>query len=103
MLRTVQVIGMQRVVRVVIDVNNYDERDVIVSIGHELAHVTEVLDDQTIRTDAQVVMMYARSNSGAIGGVFETVAATAAGAAIRAEIQSWRIDGAEQKRRAQGR
>jgi hypothetical protein len=99
MLRTVQFIGTQRLLRVVIDVNDYDERDVIVSIGHELAHVMEVLDDQTIRTDAEVVMMYARSNSSAIGGVFETVAATAAGAAIRAEIRPGRIDGVDQKRR----
>jgi hypothetical protein len=59
--------------------------DLIATIGHELRHALEVLSERTIRSAAAVFLFYVHraptSNS-----TFETVAAVAAGTAIRGEL-----------------
>ena len=59
--------------------------DLIATIGHELRHALEVLSEQTIRSAAAVFLFYLH-HAPTTNSTFETVAAVAAGAAIRGEL-----------------
>lgn len=76
--------GPSRLLRILVDVNRADA-DVIASIGHELRHALEVLEDPTVDSSEAVYFLYQRNRSNA-GGRYETDAAVHAGLEIRKEM-----------------
>ena len=64
--------------------------DLMASIGHELRHALEVLEDPSVRTSAAVKRFYMRY--AVVGShVIETAPARAAGEAVRYEIERSRV------------
>jgi hypothetical protein len=82
--------GGHRFLRVHIDVAEADWSR-MGSIGHELRHAIEVLSNPSVTSTAALRSFYL--HAGSTGGFlrpFETDAAVAAGAAVRAEVQTYR-------------
>ena len=60
------------------------------SIGHELRHAIEVLDDPTVVNNATMFFLYERIGYHGTGsGAVETRAAVDAGDTVRAELRSF--------------
>jgi hypothetical protein len=80
--------GRYRVLFVVIDTRRPDIH-LMASIGHELRHALEVLEDPAVRTTAAIKRLYMRQL--AVGSnIVETAAATAAGEDVLREIHQSR-------------
>jgi hypothetical protein len=78
--------GDYRILRILIDMRQ-KPRDLMASIGHELRHATEVLEDRALVDNARLYLFYAQ-RSGTKDHPFETSAAIQAGFAVRNEIES---------------
>ena len=81
--------GSRRILWVKVDVRK-PERDLMASIGHELGHALEVLDDPTVTSGAAMFHFYRRTATTGGGSAFETRAAIAAGDTVGAEIRKYR-------------
>ena len=64
-------------------------RELMGSIGHELRHAIEVLNDRSVRTTIDMNNFYDREASMRGIGTFETYAAIAAGDAVRKELRGY--------------
>jgi hypothetical protein len=76
-----------RILRVLVDVRQPDW-DVMSSIGHELRHALEVLENASIKT-TEAIYLFFRYAAQATGESFETQAAVSAGNAVRNEVGSF--------------
>ena len=76
-----------RILRVIVDARQPDW-DVMASIGHELRHALEVLENRGIVDNASLYFFYAEKRD-AKDRPFETRAATDAGFAVRREVSSF--------------
>jgi uncharacterized membrane protein len=76
-----------RILRVFVDARQPDW-DVMASIGHELRHALEVLENPALVDNASVYLFYAQ-DQGAKDRPFETRAAIDAGFAVRHEVSSF--------------
>jgi hypothetical protein len=83
--------GSSRVVWVKVDTRKADQ-DLMGSIGHELRHTIEVLEDGAVKDVASLYMFYARLGTHDNTGAFETAAAEEAGHAVRAEARRHRAE-----------
>ncbi|HEY0285179.1 MAG TPA: hypothetical protein VGC23_07320 [Vicinamibacterales bacterium] len=81
--------GSRRILWVKVDVRR-PERELMASIGHELGHALEVLDDPTVTNGFAMFHFYRRISTTGGGSAFETRAAVAAGDTVRAEIRKYR-------------
>ena len=82
--------GGHRFVRVSVELQHADW-DVIGSIGHELRHSIEVLENPSVTTTAGLQYFYLHAEStGGFMKPFETAAAVEAGNAVRAEVKAYR-------------
>ena len=79
--------GGFRILRVIVDARQPDW-DVMASIGHELRHALEVLEQRAIVDNASVYLFYAEKRD-AKDRPFETRAATDAGFAVRREVSAF--------------
>jgi hypothetical protein len=84
LLLTITELGGNRLLRILVDPRKSD-RDLMGSIGHELQHAVEVLDNRTVRSFAAMYQLY-NERCHLCGGRFETYAATRAGNAVREEL-----------------
>ncbi|MEO8258260.1 MAG: hypothetical protein ABI868_13010 [Acidobacteriota bacterium] len=75
-----------RILRILIDLRQ-KPRDLMGSIGHELRHAIEVLENRTL-VDASTLYLFYSQGSVPNSGTFETRAAIEAGFAVRNEIES---------------
>jgi hypothetical protein len=91
LLHTVTLAGPNRLLKVMIDERRVG-LDARASLGHELQHAVEVLSDPTVTTNAAIYRFY-DTHASRTGNRFETAAALAAGAAVRAEIRRGRTIG----------
>jgi uncharacterized membrane protein len=76
-----------RILRVIVDARQRDW-DVMASIGHELRHALEVLQNPALVDTASVYLFYAQGRE-ANNHPFETRAAIDAGFAVRNELSSF--------------
>ena len=76
-----------RILRVMVDARQPDW-DVMASIGHELRHALEVLENPALVDTASVYLFYAQGRE-ANNHPFETRAAIDAGFAVRNEVSSF--------------
>jgi len=79
--------GGYRILRVIVDARQPDW-DVMASIGHELRHALEVLEDPGLVDTARVYLFYAQAHQEK-DRPFETRAAIDAGFAVRNEVSSF--------------
>ena len=86
LLLTMTLMGPNRVLRILIDARKVD-RDLMVSVGHELQHALEVLSHRSIRSGSAMILFYKKEGSNE-GGHFETDAAIKVGRAVRAELDA---------------
>ena len=85
---TVTPAGDYRILRILLDMRQ-KPRELMGSIGHELRHAIEVLENRSLVDTATVYLFYAQGGSGGSNGQpFETRAAIEAGFAVRNEIES---------------
>ena len=63
--------------------------DLMASIGHELRHTIEVIEDPSIRSDPAKDLFYLRTAWHGTPRAYETVAAMDAGNAVRSEIEAF--------------
>jgi hypothetical protein len=89
-LTGVSTAGVFRMLWVTIDTRRVDS-ELIASIGHELQHAIEILNNPDVRSTAAMYIFYSRfaERVGTGRGAFETAAATKAGNAVRTEIQAF--------------
>jgi hypothetical protein len=87
LIPTVVVAGPNRLLHIVID-DRKSDADAMASLGHELRHAQEVLDDPTVTSGQALYSFYDRHASTRFGNRFETKAAVAAGDAVRAEVRN---------------
>jgi hypothetical protein len=87
-LTGVSAAGAYRMLWVTVDTRRVD-LDLIASIGHELQHAIEILSNPDVRDTAAMYIFYSRfaRRVGTGRGAWETAAATAAGNAVREEIE----------------
>jgi hypothetical protein len=78
--------GAFRLMFVEID-SRYVDWDLMGSIGHELRHTVEVINDPSVRTDAEKYFLYRRIGWHSTNGNPETIEAMDAGNAVRAEVR----------------
>lgn len=83
---TVTPAGNYRILRILLDMRQ-KPRELMGSIGHELRHAIEVLENRALVDTATVYLFYAQG-SRSDGQPFETRAAIDAGFAVRNEIES---------------
>jgi hypothetical protein len=86
---TVKVAGPNRLLRIVIDTRKTDCA-LIASIGHELRHTIEVLQDRSITSDAALFHFYTREGRHTTPdplGAWETEAAVRAGIDVLRELK----------------
>jgi len=76
-----------RFLRVIVDARQPDW-DVMASIGHELQHAIEVLENTTLRSTELIILYYLREGL-TMGDTFETAAAMRAGDAVKNEVVSF--------------
>ena len=79
--------GRYRILRIMVDARQPDW-DVMASIGHELRHALEVLEDRSIVNNSSMFFFYAQTRDSK-DRPFETRAATDAGVAVRREVGSF--------------
>jgi hypothetical protein len=85
-LVAVSAAGPNRILWVKVDTRKSDW-DLMGSIGHELRHAVEVLDNPAVTSNAALYFFYARVGRTGTTGAFETEAAVQAGHAVRAEVR----------------
>jgi hypothetical protein len=85
--------GPHRILQVLLDSRKPDI-ELIASIGHELRHALEVLQDASLRSTGAIRLFYMRLMGGDSPRTFETDAARAAGDAVYREMR--RSRGAKQ-------
>ena len=88
-LMSVTVTHGHRLLWVYVDTHRSD-RDLMGSIGHELRHTVEVLENPAIRTRQAMNAFYSQVGYHGTSTAFETMAAIAAGDAVRAELRKHR-------------
>lgn len=98
LLHRVVVAGPYRIVRVVLDVRNRSDRELIQATGHELYHVVEVARESSLRTDGLMFHLFNRIGSPS-GNRFETNEAVQAGEKILDEF----MQGERERKRAVAR
>lgn len=76
-----------RFLRVLVDARQPDW-DVMSSIGHELQHALEVLENETLKTTESIFLYYAREGV-TMGESFETAAAVRMGDAVKGDVVSF--------------
>ena len=81
MLQSVTKAGATRILWVRVDLLSTD-MNLIASIGHELRHTLEVLDNPTVTTNTAMYLFYQRQGVVRAIGSFETTAAIDAGRAV---------------------
>jgi hypothetical protein len=86
LMLTVTPAGDYRILRILLDMRQ-KPRDLMGSIGHELRHAIEILENRTLVDTATVYLFYA-SGTRSDGRPFETRAAIEAGYAVRNEIEA---------------
>ena len=86
LIHTVVIAGGYRWLHIVIDDRKSDV-EAMASLGHELRHAQEVLDDPTV-TSRQAMYSFYDRHATRSGSGFETRAAIAAGEAVRAEVRN---------------
>jgi hypothetical protein len=86
LLVTMTLAGQHRVLRILVDPRKAD-RDLMVSIGHELQHAVEVLSNVNL-TNYSAMQLFYNQRCRECGHRFETDAAIRAGDAVRAELRS---------------
>jgi hypothetical protein len=79
--------GSYRILRIMVDARQPDW-DVMASIGHELRHALEVLEDRSVVNNPSMFFFYAQTRDNK-DRPFETRAATDAGDAVRREVGSF--------------
>jgi hypothetical protein len=79
--------GNYRILRIMVDARQPDW-EVMSSIGHELRHALEVLENRAIVDNASIFFLYAQTRAEK-DRPFETRAATEAGDAVRREVGSF--------------
>ena len=79
--------GRYRILRIMVDARQPDW-DVMASIGHELRHALEVLEDRSVVNNPSMFFFYAQTRDNR-DRPFETRAATDAGDAVRRELGSF--------------
>ena len=79
--------GNNRILRIMVDARQPDW-EVMSSIGHELRHALEVLENRSVVDNASIFFFYAQTRD-AKDRPFETRAATEAGDAVRREVGSF--------------
>ena len=84
---TVTPAGSYRILRILIDMRQ-KPLEVMGSIGHELRHAIEVLENRALVDSATLYLFYAQEGARSDGQPFETRAAIEAGYAVRNEIES---------------
>jgi hypothetical protein len=87
LIQSVVIAGSNRLLRVVIDDRKSDV-EVMASLGHELRHAQEVLEDSAVTSRAAMYSFYDRHASTRSGNRFETRAAIDAGDAVRTEVRN---------------
>ena len=87
LMMTVTPAGSYRILRILIDLRQ-KPRDLMGSIGHELRHAIEVLENRALVDSTAIYLFYAQVASNSNGQPFETRAAIEAGFAVRNEIES---------------
>jgi hypothetical protein len=87
MIMDVTAAGNFRILRVIVDARQPDW-DVMASIGHELRHALEVLENRGIVNNHSLYFLYAGTRD-AKDRPFDTRAATDAGFAVRREVSSF--------------
>jgi hypothetical protein len=88
----VKVAEPNRLLRIVVDTRKTD-CTLIASIGHELRHAIEVLQDRSVTSDAALFHFYAREGRHTTPdplGAWETEAAVRAGMDVLAELRERR-------------
>jgi hypothetical protein len=75
-----------RYMRVVVDTRKADS-DLMGSIGHELRHTIEIIDQPSIRSNAGKYFFYAQNGTEGTPTARETRAAVDSGNAVRAEVR----------------
>jgi hypothetical protein len=85
-LADVTAAGPNRILRVTVDIRKRD-RDLMGSIGHELRHAVEVLENPTVTNNAAMYLFYSRVGRRGTTTSFETEAAVEAGHAVRDEVR----------------
>jgi len=63
--------------------------DLMASLGHELRHAIEVIDEPSVRSDSEKFFFYERIGMRGAGGTRETTAAMDTGNEVRSEISSF--------------
>ena len=92
-LTSVTTAGANRMLWVLVDRSQVDW-DLMASIGHELRHTVEVLNEPAVTSRAAMYMLYSRIGRRGMGRAFETQLAIEAGAAVRDEVlKSQHADG----------
>ena len=76
-----------RFLRVLVDARQPDW-EVMSSIGHELQHAMEVLENMSLKSTEAIFLFYARDGL-TMGDTFETPAAVRIGNAVRSEVGSY--------------
>jgi hypothetical protein len=80
--------GARRIMRVTIGLDaRRPAWDVMASIGHELRHTIEAIQDPTVRSTAAQYFLYERIGFKGTAHSSETLAARDAGNAVRAEVR----------------
>lgn len=79
--------GEQRFLRILVDARQPDW-EVMSSIGHELRHALEVLNEAGVKSTAAVILFYFREGM-TLDDTFETTAAIKAGNAVKNEVVSF--------------
>jgi hypothetical protein len=96
LLHTVTIAGPNRLLWILVDPRKTD-REAMRSIGHELQHAVEVLDDPSVRSaDAIYRLLLRIGGDRDSAGRFETEAATRAGEAVSREL--WKSAAAGKRR-----
>ena len=85
-LVAVSAAGPNRILWVKVDTRKADW-DIMGSIGHELRHAVEVLEDPTVTSNAAMYFFYSRRGRRGTTSSFETEAAVQAGHAVRTEVR----------------
>lgn len=89
-LRTVSAAGTYRLLWVHVDTRKQVDSHLMASIGHELRHAIEVIDDPSVTNSSAMFFLYQRIGSqGTEQGAMETPAAVAAGDAVRSEVRAF--------------
>jgi len=85
---TVTTAAGHRMLFVRLDTSKDVDWNLMGSIGHELRHTIEVLNEPLVRNNADMFFLYQRIGYHGTGNSIETVAAVNAGNAVRSEVRA---------------